>query len=177
MRQELPSRDLLFGDLLRRHRQAAGLTQEALGERAGLSVRGLSDLERGARRAPYRDTVLRLAEVRHLNDDERAALRAARRHAAVVTVAQIAPQIARALPMPLSSFVGRDREVAEVHERLATTRLLTLTGPGGTGKTRLALQVVSVASHIFRDGCFFVALSPISDPELVASTIGQAFGL
>jgi transcriptional regulator with XRE-family HTH domain len=61
---------LAFGDLLRYHRMNAGLTQEVLAERAGLSLRGLSDLERGVRRAPYRDTVLRLAEALGLADAE-----------------------------------------------------------------------------------------------------------
>ena len=63
---------LTFGELLRRARQAAGLTQEVLAERAGLSVRGIADLERGARRAPYPDTVRRLAEALHLAAPDRA---------------------------------------------------------------------------------------------------------
>ena len=60
-----------FGDLLRRYREAAGLMQQVLAHRAGLSLRGLSDLERGTRRAPYRDTVLRLANGLELVDAER----------------------------------------------------------------------------------------------------------
>jgi predicted ATPase/DNA-binding XRE family transcriptional regulator len=162
---------------LRGFRVAAGLTQAELAEQAGLSVRGLSDLERGARRAAYRDTVLRLAEALHLNDVERAALRAARRRSDVTSAAVSTSPIAGTLPIPVSSFVGRDRELAEVQERLATTRLLTLTGPAGTGKTRLALQVASAVSQVHRDGFLFVALGPISDPELVAPTIAHAVGL
>jgi transcriptional regulator with XRE-family HTH domain len=68
-----------FGDLLRRYRVWAGLTQEELAERAALSRRGLSDLERGARRAPYRDTVLRLADALGLSDDDRQVLLVASR--------------------------------------------------------------------------------------------------
>src|SRR5713226_4390644 len=179
MRQELPSRDLLFGDLLRRHRQAAGLTQEALGERAGLSLRGLSDLERGARRTPYRDTVLRLADALDLDEVDRAALHEAARRRGPVAAAAPPPMViaSGALPLPLSSFVGRNRELAEVQRRLASTRLLTLTGPGGSGKTRLAIQVASEAADAFRDGVVFVPLAATSDPELVASTIAQALGL
>src|SRR5437016_3219809 len=68
-----------FGALLRRYRMAAGITQEALAERAGLSLRGVSDLERGLRSAPYPDTVERLVEALELGATERAALQAARR--------------------------------------------------------------------------------------------------
>src|SRR5229473_1990957 len=179
MRDELPMRDLHFGDLLRRHRQAAGLTQEALGERAGLSLRGLSDLERGARRTPYRDTVLRLADALDLDEVDRAALHEAARRRGPVAAAAPPPMViaSGALPLPLSSFVGRNRELAEVQQRLASTRLLTLTGPGGSGKTRLAIQVASEAADAFRDGVVFVPLAATSDPELVASTIAQPLGL
>jgi transcriptional regulator with XRE-family HTH domain len=68
-----------LADLLRRHRLAAGLTQMALAERAGLSLRGLSDIERGVRTAPHRDTVERLAEALHLDEVGTAALRQAGR--------------------------------------------------------------------------------------------------
>jgi len=73
------SSQLTFGDLLKRYRVRAGLTQEALAERAGISLRGLSDLERGVRRAPYRDTVHRLAGGLGLGEAEMAALLTSRR--------------------------------------------------------------------------------------------------
>jgi predicted ATPase len=77
-------------------------------------------------------------------------------------------------PTPL---VGREREVEEVSERLLSeeVRLLTLTGPGGTGKTRLALQAAADLLEEFEDGVFFVALATLTDPTLVASTVAQAF--
>ena len=81
------------------------------------------------------------------------------------------------LPTQLTSFVGREREIAEASRLLRTTRLLTLTGPGGTGKTRLSLQVAAESADAFPDGVFFVALAPVSDPELVASTIAQVLRL
>jgi predicted ATPase/class 3 adenylate cyclase len=81
------------------------------------------------------------------------------------------------LPRQLTSFVGRVREVARVKELLANTRLLTLTGPGGTGKTRLAIQTAAALLDEFADGCFFVPLSPISDPSLLLSTIAQVLGV
>jgi predicted ATPase/class 3 adenylate cyclase len=78
------------------------------------------------------------------------------------------------LPPQRTSFVGREREVAEAPALLAETRLLTLTGPGGTGKTRLALKVASDQLDQFSDGVFFADLSPIVDPALVPSVIAQA---
>lgn len=77
------------------------------------------------------------------------------------------------LPTQLTSFIGREREIAEVKRLLSTARLLTLTGPGGTGKTRLGLQVAADLLEDFEGGVFFVPLAPISDPGLVVSTIAQ----
>ena len=79
MRHDEPSDAPTFGDLLRRHRRARDLTQEALAERAGVSVRAISDLERGARTHPYRETATLLAEALGLSGSERAALLAAAR--------------------------------------------------------------------------------------------------
>lgn len=81
------------------------------------------------------------------------------------------------LPVQLTSFIGRQKELEELQELLKNTHLLTLTGPGGSGKTRLALQVASEMIEHFRNGVFFVALAPISDEKLVASTIAQPLGI
>jgi predicted ATPase/class 3 adenylate cyclase len=81
------------------------------------------------------------------------------------------------LPTLLTSFVGREHELVETERYLETTRLLTLTGPGGTGKTRLSLQVAARVGDRFPDGTWFVALEPIRDPALVAPTIARAMGL
>ena len=78
------------------------------------------------------------------------------------------------LPPQRTSFVGRQREAAEVASLLSETRLLTLTGPGGTGKTRLALKVAADHLDRFSDGVFFTDLSPIVDPALVPSVIAQS---
>ncbi|OGN80897.1 MAG: hypothetical protein A2X23_06570 [Chloroflexi bacterium GWC2_73_18] len=79
------------------------------------------------------------------------------------------------LPIQLTSFIGREREVTEASRLLLDgARLLTLTGPGGTGKTRLSLQVAAEVSGGFHDGVFFVPLAPISDPKLVPSAIARA---
>jgi predicted ATPase/class 3 adenylate cyclase len=81
------------------------------------------------------------------------------------------------LPVPLTSFVGRRQETERVKEALAQVRLLTLTGPGGTGKTRLSIQVGQDVLGSFEHGVYFVALASIEDPLLVASTIGHTLGL
>lgn len=81
------------------------------------------------------------------------------------------------LPPQLTSFVGRRQQIEEIKERLAGTRLLTLTGPGGTGKTRLSIQVASEVLDDLEDGAFFVALAPITDPVLVVPSIAKALGL
>ncbi|MDQ2964709.1 MAG: adenylate/guanylate cyclase domain-containing protein, partial [Chloroflexota bacterium] len=81
------------------------------------------------------------------------------------------------LPTQLTSFIGREREVAEVVGLIGTARLVTLTGPGGTGKTRLSLQVAAETAGDQADGATFVAFAPISDPDLVASAIATTIGL
>ena len=81
------------------------------------------------------------------------------------------------LPTQLTTFIGREREIAQGLALLGRTRLLTLTGPGGTGKTRLSLQLAAEAAGDFADGAFWVPLAPISDPELVPSTIAHALGI
>jgi predicted ATPase/DNA-binding CsgD family transcriptional regulator len=81
------------------------------------------------------------------------------------------------LPAQITSFIGRQREIAEIQELLSTSRLLTLSGPPGTGKTRLALQVASQVTNRFEDGVYFVELAPISNPQFVPSTIAEVFDL
>ena len=81
------------------------------------------------------------------------------------------------LPAQLTSFVGRQAELAQVRELLAENRLVTLTGAGGVGKTRLAIQFAGQLSGEFSDGVWYVDLAPITDPELVPTTAARAFGL
>ena len=80
------------------------------------------------------------------------------------------------VPSSMTTFVGR-AEVPAITKVLEKARLVTLTGPGGTGKTRLAIEVAAVVAPRFSDGAFFVALDTISDPELVASEISAALGV
>jgi predicted ATPase/class 3 adenylate cyclase len=81
------------------------------------------------------------------------------------------------LPTQLTTFLGRDRELSDAGRLLESSRLLTLTGPGGTGKTRLSLQLAADASDWFSDGVYFVPLGTIGEPALVLPTIAQALGL
>ena len=81
------------------------------------------------------------------------------------------------LPASLTTFIGRDQEIERVKALLSNTRLLTLMGTGGSGKTRLALQVVAEVAHDFEDGICFIGLAPITDPGLVGSTIARVLGV
>ncbi len=83
----------------------------------------------------------------------------------------------RSLPRPLTSFIGRERELAEAKRLLAGSYLLTLTGPGGSGKTRLCIALAAAVADDYPDGVYFVPLAPVRDPGLVPSTIAQSIGL
>jgi predicted ATPase/DNA-binding XRE family transcriptional regulator len=156
-----------------------GLTQERLAERAGLSVHGIQKLERGVTR-PYRETTRRLSRALQLAPNDDAHLRSVgepiqRRPTARARGLRSAGQ--HNLPQPLTSFIGREREQAEVARLLTTSRLVTLTGTGGVGKTRLALEVAKQAAAAFRDGVWFASLAALSDTRLVSMTVAQAFGV
>jgi predicted ATPase/class 3 adenylate cyclase len=81
------------------------------------------------------------------------------------------------LPLQLTTFIGREKEIAEIKEQLDSHRLVTLTGAGGTGKTRLSLQVAAALLEKFEDGVWFVELAPLTDPELIPQTILSAIGI
>ncbi|MFZ3348923.1 ATP-binding protein, partial [Mycobacterium sp.] len=85
--------------------------------------------------------------------------------------------VSHRLPVQLTSFVGRDAQIKDVRQILADNRLVTLTGAGGVGKTRLAIQTAGQLSGEFGDGVWCVDLAPITDPELVPLTVARAFGL
>jgi len=168
--------ELAFGDLLRRWRASAGFTQEELAESTGLTTQAISLLERGERRRPQRYTVLKLSEALGLEGASLAEFEAAARPSAR-SRSVLAPR--GVLPTPPTPLVGREDETAEVAGLLARgdVRLLTLTGPGGVGKTRLALEVASLSREAFADGTAFVSLAPLRDASLVPSALAEAFGV
>jgi len=167
-----------FGDLLRRYRTAAGLSQETLAERAGLSTRAISALEQGTRLAPRRETVRMLASALNLSDHEQAALEEAISRKRTIP-SPPAFGATHTLPVQPTPLIGRERETAAAAALLLrdAVRLLTLTGPGGVGKTRLAVRVAAEVSDVFDDSVFFVPLDSISDPDLVVPSISRVLGL
>jgi predicted ATPase/DNA-binding XRE family transcriptional regulator len=189
-----------LGALLRRHREARGLSQDELATRveATVSRNTISNIERGRTR-PYRHTLDALATALGLDGNERAELLAAW-HALgseparleLVSMSEGAGGLAGGvqppsgaqrrshnLPLQFASFVGREPELAAIAARLRSpqVRLLTLTGAGGIGKTQLALQAAAGMFDNYPDGVFFVALASITDPSLVVAGIAQALGV
>jgi predicted ATPase/DNA-binding XRE family transcriptional regulator len=167
-----------FGAHLRRLRETAGLTQEELASRSGLSAKAISRLERGERKRPYAHTIRSLADALELSKEERATLLAvvARRNKATMPPAPI-PVPESNLPVPSTSLLGRERELGEISAFLREVRLLTLTGTGGVGKTRLAIEAAREAARFFPDGTIFVTLAPLGNSGFVAPAVAQALGL
>ncbi|HEY1977679.1 MAG TPA: helix-turn-helix domain-containing protein [Candidatus Baltobacteraceae bacterium] len=162
----------MFGELLRQHRLAAGIPQETLAERAGLSVETISALERGARQKPYLDTIAQLSRALDLSTDDRAELeRAASRRSAIPAVP------VNNLPEEISSFVDREHDVVKIIQILTAHRLLTLVGIGGIGKTRLALRVGKELANTRSCGTCFVDFAPIRDALQITSAISDGIGL
>ncbi|HSL20330.1 MAG TPA: helix-turn-helix domain-containing protein [Vicinamibacterales bacterium] len=166
-----------FGAQLKALREAAGFTQEELATIAGLSVHAVSALERGERRRPHVDTVRALSAALDLTGATRDALVLSARAAARDATAD--ELSSASLPLALTLLLGRDTDLHALRQWLAdpAARLITLVGPGGVGKSRLAVEI---ARTIVTEGAtrvVFVPLAASQNPAFVASAIAEAFGL
>jgi predicted ATPase/transcriptional regulator with XRE-family HTH domain len=173
-----------FGEWLAARRKSQGLTREELARRVGCAPITVEKLERGERKPSAPLARLLFAALDVPTDEHNALIRLARSEERTAeegggggkraTGTGTAP-----LPSPLTAILGRERELEEAATVLVgpEVRLLTLMGPGGVGKTRLALHVAGDVARNFPDGAHFVPLAPITDPDLVAPTIARAVGL
>jgi predicted ATPase/DNA-binding XRE family transcriptional regulator len=169
-----------FGARLKQLRVAAGLSQEMLAERAGLSAHALSALERGPRRVPQRATLAALVSALDLSATEQAELERTVRRARDPWGASDTQQVAVATPAPLppapTPLLGRADEIACARDLLRSqdVRLLTFTGPGGVGKTRLAVAVARAVRTDFPNGICFADLTSCDDRLTARASITAA---
>jgi predicted ATPase/DNA-binding XRE family transcriptional regulator len=171
--------------LIRRRRVSARLTQEELAEKAGISVRTISDIERGLRRSVYRDTAERLAEALDVGGAEKddfilvARGRVARNEPGLRLGPRGIPPRRNRVPVPPTPLIGREREMEMLlgNFRDGSIRSISLTGAGGIGKTRLAMEAAVAAQDIYRDGVYFVPLSPSESSARVVPLIAEALGM
>jgi predicted ATPase/transcriptional regulator with XRE-family HTH domain len=183
-----------LGPVLRRFRLEAGMSQEELAEHAHLSVESISALERGRRRAPYRETLRLIGDALRLSDTQRRELESVAKRRPIHTAPVVrydsadspAPDargrsgsgaIANNLPSRLSSFVGRETEMADITSLIAEHRLVTVTGSGGVGKTRTSLEVAANLVDGWRDGAWLIELAPLSSGDHIAWAAAYALGL
>ena len=166
-----------FGAQLKALREAAGFTQEELATIAGLSVHAVSALERGERRRPHVETVRALSAALDLTGPIRDALLATARPPVHATAVDELSGVS--LPLPLTALLGRERDLETLRRWLAdpAARLITCIGPGGIGKTRLALELARSIADEGMIRVVFVALAAIRDAALVAPAIAHALGL
>ncbi len=166
-----------FGSQLKALRESAGFTQEELATIAGLSVHAVSALERGERRRPHAETVRALSAALDLPDAARDALLAHARAPADTNAVEELSTVA--LPLALTGLLGREADLQELRQWLAdpAARLVTLLGPGGVGKTRLALELARAIGDDRGTRVAFVPLAAIRDAHLAACAIAEALGL
>jgi predicted ATPase/DNA-binding XRE family transcriptional regulator len=166
-----------FGSQLKALREAAGFTQEELATIAGLSVHAVSALERGQRRRPHVDTVRALSAALDLTGATRDALVGSARAPAQAAAVDALPDVS--MPLALTRLLGRDAELETLGQWLAdpTARLITLTGPGGAGKTRMALELARTHAAAGASRVLFTGLAAVRNSEFVTPAIAEALGV
>ena len=181
-----PDQFTTFGQLLRFLRQRAGLTQRELSIAAGYSESQMSRLEQNQRAPDPAALAARFVPALHLETEPAWVARLLELGADARAKAQPEqpasgngiPSTPHNLPAQLTSFIGREAELVQVRQLMAGgTRLLTLTGPGGTGKTRLAVQAATELLEQYPDGAWWVELAPVVDSALIPQTVAAVVGL
>jgi predicted ATPase/DNA-binding XRE family transcriptional regulator len=179
--------EVSFGEWLRRQRKALGMTQEQLGRQVFCSTSAVKKIETGLRR-PSAQIVERLAEIFNIPANEKTAFTRFARSGEWST--EFSRSIGNTfwhtppkttlstIPATVTSLIARENEITEIQAYLQKedTRLLTLIGPPGIGKTRLSIESARTLIPNFTSGVFFVALAPLDNPSLLAATITQSLG-
>ena len=174
---KVESNEAPFGEQLRVLRERAALTQEELAERAGLSRDAISALERGRRSRPHPPTMAAIVEALGLSGSERDALRLASRRSSIEETA--VPRLAiRRIPALSTRLIGRKQELDAIGGLITNPgiRLVTLNGPAGVGKTRLAIEIATQTVDQFPGGTAFIPFSAIWDSTLILPTVASAMG-
>jgi len=164
-----------FGEWLRKRRRELDLTQQALADQAGCTRITLRRIEANTLKPSQALADVLLKKLGVPGSERAAWVRFAR--GLTGHPARDWSQLRTNLPSPLTSFIGREKEIAEIKAALVEHRLVTLTGSGGTGKTRLSLQVAADMLDSFPDGTWFIELAPLSNPDLIPRVIQNTLGL
>jgi predicted ATPase/transcriptional regulator with XRE-family HTH domain len=172
-----PAKTAELAALLKEFRIQAGLSQQALAERALISVQAVSALERGYRKAPYHVTLERIADALALPQEARQALEHSARRSRGPRLAEHGAAPTHNLPRRLTSLFGRDDVVREIAGLVETAPLVSIVGTGGIGKTRVAIEVGTRLLNRFPHGVWFVELAPLNDAAAVPQAVARALHL
>ena len=189
MNQDLTHEHSSFGQLIRRRRKALDLTQQQLAHRVGCSISLIFKIESDDRRPSQQIAELLAKELEIPLDQRDLFLKVARQEKSIdelrrlptlsqPTTARVFHLLSSNLPLPLTSIIGREHELRTIIQRIQdrACRLLTLTGPGGVGKTRLALEVAHQLRDAFEYGVCFVSLVGTGASEFIAPAIADVLG-